>query len=101
MKSITEKVSLEETKSFASSSSRGAIVDGENDRPEIPSIARIVKARDARTRAGLSGNQNKPGQEPLFQLEPLKPVDSAMRIRRYRLKLISDQAELSGARIPY
>jgi hypothetical protein len=42
--SIKEKVSLEETKSFASSSSRGAIVDGENDRPEIPSIARIVKA---------------------------------------------------------
>merc|ERR1711990_311747 len=42
--STKEKVSLEETKSFASSSSRGAIVDGENDRPEIPSIARIVKA---------------------------------------------------------
>ena len=81
MKSITEKVSLEETKSFASSSSRGAIVDGENDRPEIPSIARIVKARDARTRAGLSGNQNKPGQEPLFQLEPVEPVDSAIPIK--------------------
>ena len=65
---VTEKVSLEETKSFASSSSRGAIVDGENGRPEIPSIARIVKARDARTRTVRSGNQN-------------KPVDSVMPIK--------------------
>jgi len=79
-KSIKEKVSLEETKSFASSSSRGAIVDGENDRPEIPSIARIVKARDPRTRASWSGNQNKPGQEAPFKLEPLEPVGSVVLI---------------------
>ena len=73
---------MEETKSFASSSSRGAIVDGENDRPEIPSIARIVKARDACTRAGSwSRNQNKPWQETFFQLNPLKPVDAAIPIK--------------------